>query len=54
MGSTERFSYDILGDAVNLASRIEGQTKEYGVLIILGENTVEKYKKEQENIKKLK
>ena len=51
MGSTERFSYDILGDAVNLASRIEGQTKEYGVLIILGENTVKKYKKEQENAK---
>jgi adenylate cyclase len=54
MGSKERFSYDILGDAVNLASRLEGQTKTYGVLIILGENTVEKYKKEQENIKKLK
>ena len=51
MGSKERFSYDILGDAVNLASRLEGQTKSYGVLIILGENTVKKYKKEQESVK---
>lgn len=51
MGSKERFSYDILGDAVNLASRLEGQTKTYGVLIILGENTVEKYKKEQNGVK---
>ena len=54
MGSKDRFSYDILGDAVNLASRLEGQTKTYGVFIILGENTVKKYEKEQENIKKLK
>ena len=51
MGSKERFSYDILGDAVNLASRLEGQTKSYGVLIILGENTVKKYKKEKESVK---
>jgi adenylate cyclase len=54
MGSKERFSYDILGDAVNLASRLEGQTKSYGVLIILGENTVKKYKKEQESVKNYK
>ena len=54
MGSKERFSYDILGDAVNLASRLEGQTKSYGVLIILGENTVKKYKKEQESVKNSK
>ncbi len=48
MGSKERFSYDILGDAVNLASRLEGQSKPYGVLIVLGENTIKKYNKEQE------
>ena len=53
MGSKERFSYDILGDAVNLASRLEGQTKTYGVLIILGENTVKKYEKEQASVKNM-
>lgn len=42
MGSTERFSYDILGDEVNLAARLEGQTKGYGVSLLLSENTVNK------------
>lgn len=39
MGSRQRFAYSALGDAVNLASRLEGQTKAYGVNIMLGENT---------------
>ena len=39
MGSTSRFDYSILGDAANLASRLEGQSKSYGVTIILGEET---------------
>ena len=39
MGSNNRFDYSILGDAANLASRLEGQSKSYGVTIILGEET---------------
>jgi len=39
MGSDERFAYTAMGDAVNLASRLEGQTKAYHVGIILGEAT---------------
>lgn len=39
MGSDIRFDYSVLGDPVNLASRLEGQTKAYGVNIIVGEAT---------------
>src|SRR5246127_3704984 len=39
MGSDLRFDYSVLGDAVNLASRLEGQTKEYGFPIIVGSRT---------------
>lgn len=46
MGSKDRFSYDILGDEVNLAARLEGQTKNYGVSLILSKNTIDKLKSE--------
>ena len=39
LGSKERFDYSVLGDAVNLASRLEGQTKVYGVDVIIGAAT---------------
>jgi adenylate cyclase len=39
MGSNLRFDYSVLGDTVNLASRLEGQTKEYGFSIIVGSKT---------------
>ncbi len=39
MGSDLRFNYSVLGDPVNLASRLEGQTKSYGVSIIIGSAT---------------
>ena len=39
MGSKQRFAYSALGDTVNLASRLEGQTKNYGVEVLIGEQT---------------
>jgi len=39
MGSDQRFDYTCLGDAVNLASRLEAQSKNYGVQLIIGQNT---------------
>jgi adenylate cyclase len=41
MGSDLRFNYSVLGDPVNLASRLEGQTKSYGVSIIVGSKTAQ-------------
>jgi adenylate cyclase len=41
MGSETRFDYSAIGDAVNLAARLESATKEVGVDLLIGENTAQ-------------
>jgi adenylate cyclase len=46
IGSTGKMGYDVLGDPVSVAARLEGQTKGYGVLLILGPDTYEMVKQD--------
>jgi adenylate cyclase len=39
IGSDQRFNYSVMGDVVNVSARLEGQTKDYGVLTLIGEAT---------------
>jgi len=44
MGTAQRMDYSVLGDTVNTAARLEGQSKTYGVDIVIGPNTYEQVK----------
>ena len=44
MGSDFRFNYSVLGDTVNVASRLEARTKDYRLPLVIGSRTAEKAK----------
>ena len=51
MGSDQRFDYSVLGDSVNLAARLEGQSKSYGVKTVIGPETYDSVKETYATLK---
>jgi hypothetical protein len=49
MGSKNRMQCSVLGDTVNLASRIENLTRHYGAKVLIGENTYSHIEKDNQN-----